>query len=105
MMVHECKVWCHTDAATAELIGKVDDGKWLPFVFSMEIVEAAKLTSDDDDSPLYNRTTIFTVQDQTFIIDTSYEEFSKKFIQYNSLIIMRADDEDDISSGNDDLEL
>jgi len=104
MMVHETNVWCHTDPKTAELTGKTDDGKWLPFVFSMEIVEAIKLSTDDEESPLYNCTTLFTVQSDTFIINTPFAEFSKKFVQYNSLIIMKSDDDVELG-GDDDLEL
>jgi hypothetical protein len=105
MMIHQCKVQCHTiDPKTAELTGLEDTGKWLPFIFNMEIVDAAKLSSDDTDSPTYNCTTIFTAQGDTYIIDTPYEEFFKKFEQYNSLIIMKADD-DDLGDDDDDLEL
>ncbi len=104
MMIHECKVQCHTvDPKTAELTGLEDKGKWLPFIFNMDIIDAAKLSSDEEDSPTYGCTTIFTSQGDTYIIDTPYEEFFKKFNQYNSLqiIIKEEDDEDD----DNDLEL
>ena len=104
MMVHKCKVQCHSiDPKTAELTGAEDTGKWLPFIFNMDIIDAAKLSSDETDSPTYNCTTIFTSQGDTFIIDTPYEEFFKKFDQYNAIqIIIKEEDED---GDDDDLEL
>lgn len=104
MMIHKCKVQCHTiDPKTVELTGLEDKGKWLPFVFNMDVIDAAKLSSDEEDSPTYNCTTVFTSNGDTFIIDTPYEEFLKKFDQYNSIqIIIKEEDED----GDDgDLEL
>ena len=103
MMIHKCKVQCHTiDPKTVELTGLEDKGKWLPFVFNMDVIDAAKLSSDEEDSPTYNCTTVFTSNGDTFIIDTPYEEFLKKFDQYNSIqIIIKEEDEDD----DDDLEL
>lgn len=105
MMIHKCKVQCHTiDPKTVELAGLEDKGKWLPFVFNMDVIDAAKLSSDEEDSPTYNCTTVFTSQGDTFIIDTPYEEFLKKFDQYNSIqIIIKEEDEDGDDDG--DLEL
>lgn len=101
-MTHECKVQCHTmDIKTAEDLGIEDNGKWLPFVFSMDIVTAAKLSSDESDSPTYNCTSLFTTTGDTFIIDTPYVEFFKKFKQYNDLQIIIKDED----SEEDDLEL
>ena len=104
MMIHKCKVQCHTiDPKTVELTGLEDKGKWLPFVFNMDVIDAAKLSSDEEDSPTYNCTTVFTSNGDTFIIDTPYEEFLKKFDQYNSIqIIIKEEDEDD---DDGDLEL
>jgi len=104
------------DAKTAEELGIKDEGKWLSFVFSMDIITAAKMSSDEEDSPTYNCTSIFTNNGDTFIIDTPYEEFYKKFLDYNSFQIvfkniMPMDDEEDDSNkkegedGGDDLEL
>lgn len=105
MMIHKCKVQCHTiDPKTVELTGLEDKGKWLPFVFNMDVIDAAKLSSDEEDSPTYNCTTLFTSNGDTFIIDTPYEEFLKKFDQYNSIqIIIKEEDEDGDDDG--DLEL
>jgi hypothetical protein len=104
MMIHQCKVQCHTvDPKTIELTGLEDTGKWLPFIFNMDIIDAAKLSSDEEDSPTYNCTTIFTTQGDTFIIDTPFEEFFKKFDQYNSIQIFLKEEDDEDSDG--DLEL
>lgn len=85
-MVHECKVQCHSlDIKTLDTLGIEDTGKWLPFIFDMEIVDAAKLSSDDESSPGYNCTTIFTKTGDSYIIDTPAEEFFKKFTEYNNL--------------------
>jgi len=101
-MIHECKVQCHTmDSKSLEDLGIDDYGKWLPFIFDMEMVEAAKLSSDELDSPTYNCTTIFTKSGDTYIIDTLPEEFFKKFIEYNNILMA---DEGDIDPDND-LEL
>jgi len=106
MMTHQCKVQCHTiDPKTAELTGLEDTGKWLPFIFNMEMVDAAKLSSDETDSPTYNCTTIFTTQGDTYIIDTPFEEFFKKFDKFNSLQIIVKDEDEDGFSDDDDLEL
>lgn len=104
MMVHKCKVQCHSiDPKTAELTGAEDIGKWLPFIFNMDIIDGAKLSSDETDSPTYNCTTIFTSQGDTYIIDTKYEEFFKKFEQYNAIqIIIQEEDQND---DDGDLEL
>ena len=106
MMTHQCKVQCHTmDPKTVELTGAEDKGKWLPFIFNIEIVDGAKLTSDEEDSPTYNCTTIFTTQGDTYIIDTPYEEFFKKFDKFNSLQIIIKDEDDDTFSDDDELDL
>jgi hypothetical protein len=108
MMIHECKVQCHTvDRKTAELTGIEDEGKWLPFIFDMSMVQAAKLSSDEHDSPTYNCTTVFTVDGDTYIIDTPCTEFFKKFKDYNALQIFIKDDEDDdpFVDPSNDLEL
>lgn len=105
-MVHQCKVQCHSmDSKTAELTGVEDPGKWLPFIFNMDTIDAAKLSSDEEDSPTYNCTTIFVNNGTTFIIDTPFETFFKKFTEFNTLqFIIRESDEDSPSS-DDDLDL
>ena len=106
-MVHQCKVQCHSvDTKTAELTGIEDPGKWLPFSFSMDIIDAAKVASDEEDSPTFNCTTIFTNTGTTFIIDTPYEQFSKKFVEWNTLqFIIRDSDDEGPLDGPDDLDL
>lgn len=107
IMVHQCKVQCHAiDTKTSELTGLEDPGKWLPFIFNMDIIDAAKVASDEEDSATYNCTTIFTNTGSTLIIDTPYEEFAKKFAEYNTLqfIIKDKDNFDDLSDDTD-LEL
>jgi len=102
-MIHECKVQCHSmNIKDMDALGIEDNGKWLPFIFDMDMVEAAKLSSDELDSPTYNCTTIFTRGGDTYIIDTDPQEFFKKFTQWNNFSIL--DREDDISDEND-LEL
>jgi hypothetical protein len=90
------------DIKTAESLGLEDLGKWLPFVFHMEIIDAAKLSSDEEDSPTFNCTTIFTKNGDTFIIDTTPTDFFKKFIEYNTLTFPG---EDDTTLGSSDLDL
>jgi hypothetical protein len=84
------------DIKTAEALGMEDNGKWLPFIFDMDIIDAAKMSSDDPESSAFNSTTIFTKNGDTFIIDTHYKEFFAKFIEYNALNIdFRLDEEDE----------
>lgn len=110
-MIHECNVQCHAvDPKTVELTGVEDSGKWLPFIFHMDIVNLAKLSSDEKDSPTYNCTTIFTTTGDTFIIDTPYSEFFKKFKDYSSFSFLKKsfgedDGPDDIDEDIDDLNL
>ena len=102
-MVHNCKVQCHTmNLKDMENLGIDDNGKWLPFIFDMEMVEAAKLSSDETDSPTYNCTTIFTRSGDTYIIDTDPEEFFKKFTEWNTFNIL---DKEDERTDDGDLEL
>lgn len=83
-MIHSCKVHCHTfDPDREESMGMEDPGKWLPFSFHMSIVQACKMTSDDEDDRLYDCTTIFTDNNDTFIIDTSFKEFDTLFKLFN----------------------
>lgn len=96
-MLHECNLNCHSmDPKDLDSLGIEDTGKWMPFIFHLSMVEAAKLTSDDVDSPLYNCTTIFTNSGDAYIIDTPHKQFFKLYKEYNTLHL-----EDDSS----DLEL
>lgn len=99
-MTHQCKVQCHTmESSTIESLGIEDNGKWLPFIFDMDIVDAAKLSNDEEDGITFGCTTIFTKSGDSYIIDTPYKEFFKKFAEYNAINIMFEDDseEDDIN--------
>ena len=97
-MVHECNLNCHTiDPSKMDVLGIEDQGKWMPFIFHMGMVEAAKLTSDEAPMATYGCTTIFTNTGDAYIIDTPYLEFFELYKQYN------ADGIDDDSSS--DLEL
>jgi hypothetical protein len=71
------------DPSQIETLGIEDNGKWMPFVFHMDMVEAAKLTSEDESSSLYNCTTVFTRGGDAYIIDTNYREFFNLFKEYN----------------------
>jgi hypothetical protein len=105
-MVHQCKVQCHSvDTKTAELTGIEDPGKWLPFCFNMDIIDAAKVASDEEDSDTFNCTTIYTSVGTTYIIDTPYEQFSKKFLEWNTLQFIIRDNDDDNDPSDDDLSL
>jgi len=104
-MTHQCKVQCHTvDPKTIELTGIEDTGKWLPFIFNLSIIDGAKMTSDDADSEVYHCTTIFTSTGDTYIIDTPYEAFFKKFEEFNTFQII-INDREEGGGDIDDLEL
>jgi hypothetical protein len=72
------------DIRTIESLGVEDSGKWLPFIFHMSMIDAAKVSSDDLESSSYNCTTIFTNGGESYIIDTPPEEFFKKFTIFNT---------------------
>jgi hypothetical protein len=91
------------EAQKSELLGIEDDGKWMPFLFNMEMVEAIKLTSDDERASTYNCTTLFTHQGDTYVIDTSFEKFAKIFADYVSLFDLES--EEDEEDGDDNLNL
>jgi len=83
-MLHECNLNCHTiDPIKMNDLGIEDAGKWMPFIFHMDMVEAAKLTSEDVDMTTYGCTTIFTKSGDAYIIDTPHKEFFKLFKEYN----------------------
>lgn len=85
-MIHKCKIQCHTiDPGQLDLMGLDEDkGKWLPFAFHMDIVVAIKMSTDEDDQIAYGCTTVFTENGDTYIIDTSYEEFEEIFFSHYS---------------------
>ena len=83
-MIHECNLNCHSmDPKDIDNLGIEDAGKWMPFIFHMEMVESAKLTSEDVDMATYGCTTIFTKTGDAYIIDTPHKEFFKLFKEYN----------------------
>jgi len=95
-MIHRCNVQCHSmEAQKSELLGIEDEGKWMPFVFKMEMVEAIKLTSDDEDAHTYKCTTLFTHNGDTYIIDTDFEKFAKLFADYTSLFDISPDKDEE----------
>ncbi len=82
-MIHECNINCKTmDLSMTDSLGIDDPGKWLPFIFDMEMIEAIKMTTDDIDEPLFNCSTVFTHAGDAYIVDTSYKKLSKLFIDY-----------------------
>ena len=84
-MIHECNLNCHTmDPSKMGDLGIEDNGKWMPFIFHMGMVEAAKLTSDESPMSTYGCTTIFTNTGDAYIIDTPYAEFFELFKKYNT---------------------
>ena len=84
-MIHHCNLHCHTiDPVQVENLQLTDHGKWLPFTFHMDMVVGCKMTTDDVDDQLYNCTTLFSEQGDTFIIDTTYNKFSLLYTKYHS---------------------
>lgn len=82
-MLHQCNLNCHSmDISKVDTLGIKDDGKWMPFIFHMDMVEAAKLTSDEEDLSVYGCTTVFTKSGDAYIIDTPYEKFFEIFKEY-----------------------
>jgi len=107
-MTHVCKVQCFTmDTKTAEDLGIEDPGKWLPFIFNMDIVDGAKMSSDEEGTLTYNCTTIYTNAGSNYIIDTPFNEFMKKFIEWNTMhiIVKGLEDGEDGESLSDDNDL
>lgn len=90
-MIHECNVQCYTlSSEELELLGKKDDpGTWVPFVFDMSMVKAAKMSSIDSSDSTYGCTTIYTYDGDTFIIDTPYKKFFAKFKEFNSFTVIQ----------------
>jgi len=72
------------DISKLDELGIKDDGKWMPFIFHMDMVEAAKLTSDEEDLSVHGCTTVFTKTGDAYIIDTPYEKFFEVFKEYYS---------------------
>lgn len=82
-MIHECNIHCHAiEIDKADLMGLEDKGKWLPFIFHLSIVIAAKMTTDDSDEVTHNCTSVFTEHGDSYIIDTPYKEFAAMWKKY-----------------------
>lgn len=80
-MTHECNINCKSmNPDLSDSLGIEDPGKWLPFIFDMDFVDAIKMTSDNDDN-LYDCSTIFTTNGDAYIVDTPYKKLSKLFIE------------------------
>lgn len=99
MKIHECRVYCYNQPPDLlDLMGKdeADDGKWVPFAFTIDMVDAIKMASDDDAKQTYNRTALFMQNGENYIIDTPYKKFLNIWKDY-----LGAED----STSSDDLEL
>jgi len=72
------------DLTTTESLGIPDPGKWMPFFISLEHVYGAKLSSDDVDDMLFNCTTVFCYDGDTFVIDTPYKKFKEVFSNFKN---------------------
>lgn len=85
-MVHTCNIYCHSFDLEQPDLFRVNDmkGKWMPFAFHMDVVIACKLTSDEEDQDTINCTTVFTDQNDTYILDTPFSEFVRIFKEYHS---------------------
>jgi hypothetical protein len=82
-VVHRCKVQCYSlDKEKADSLGIEDKGKWLPFLFDLGSVDVIKMTTDEPDSEVFNCTTVFLRNGNTYIIDTHFEQFAKIFEDY-----------------------
>lgn len=96
-MIHECNVYCYSASSDLnELIGKEDDGKWLPFAFDMMLVDAIKMSSDEPDHNTYRCTSVFLQNGESYIIDTKYKDFLKLW----KMDIMGEEEENDDYSDN-----
>jgi hypothetical protein len=87
-MLHKCNIHCYSiDEDIADYTGVEDSGKWLPFMFSLDIITAIKCTTDEEEDLSYNCSTIFPTVGDIFTIDTPYtimmsiwnEYYSKKY--------------------------
>ena len=104
-MMHRCNVQCHTvSSKELENLGIEDSGsKWMPFLFDMGMVTAAKLSNDEEGEFSYNCTSLYTKNGDTFIIDTPYEEFFAKLEKFYREFYFADDEEED--NNTDDLSL
>lgn len=83
-MIHVCNVQCYSmDPETTEALGLIEKTTWLPFAFHMDIVLAVKKTTEDPDERSFNCTTIFTELNDTYVLDTPYDQFLPLFIEHN----------------------
>lgn len=97
-MIYECKVYCHSGPPDMEeILGKIEDGKWLPFAVDISLVDACKMSTDVPDDFTYKATSLFMQNGDTFVIDTPYREFVRIWKQFK--------EDSHISDDADDLEL
>jgi hypothetical protein len=80
------------EADKAALLNMKDNGKWLPFMFDMDIVVAIKLSSDEEEDFTYNCTTIYTMDNDNYVIDTPFSIFARMFKEYRDLFDFRDDE-------------
>ena len=77
-MICSCNVYCNTktESKLEDLGLSLEDvpGHWLPFTFKYEYLMAIKVASDDVEDDLYNCTVLFMDNDDTFVIDLSYDD-------------------------------
>lgn len=108
-MVHSCNINCYSmDDGKAERLGVKDEGKWLPFIFDINIVDAIKLTTDDIEESTYDCTSVYTDKGDIYIIDTPFKKFSEIFKEYKAMVDPFIEDDftdDDDDEREDDLNL
>lgn len=86
-MIYDCNIFCSTmDEDQAEILGVEDKGIWLPYAFILDSVMAIKMSTHDEESLAFGRTTIFTHDGNTFIIDTPYDKFARVWKEYYATV-------------------
>ena len=85
-MIHRCKVQCHTmNPAEMNMLGiKEDSGKWLPFAIDLSSIDAIKMSTDEEEEPTYNCSTIFCRDGSSYILDTPYFDLVDKWEELNN---------------------
>lgn len=84
-MLHKCNIHCYSmDDDISEMMEVEDDGKWLPFMFSLDLITAIKCSSDDKEDFSYNCSTIFPSIGDVFTVDTPYNMMMSIWSSYYS---------------------
>lgn len=79
-MVLECNIFCRAmSPADEELTGKKDPGKWMEGLIDITRVEAVKITSDDEDEPTFNLTTLYMFNGDSYVIDIPFSTMRRVF--------------------------